>query len=258
MRSIASYSIVVFVSFLLSFPAYAEITTLSSAINKAGRQRMLSQRMLKAHTMIGIDVDALKARDQLIAAVKLFDKQLEELKAYAPNGMIKTGLDGVERLWKDYQIAIIATPDREKAIKLLEQGNEVLNASHQVVLLLEDLAPTSTGYLINIAGRQRMLSQRLSMFYMYQTWGLNNSQIRSQFRQNKNEFKGALSELSEADVNTDLLKTKLRKGKTEWKLFKHGLDGAEKKPIPYIVNLTGDKLLKTMNEITGLYDALEK
>ena len=36
--------------------AWAEITTLSSAINKAGRQRMLTQRIVKAYCLVGMSV----------------------------------------------------------------------------------------------------------------------------------------------------------------------------------------------------------
>lgn len=74
--------------------------------------------------------------------------------------------------------------------------------------------------------------------------------------QDKNEFKGALAELTEANENTDTLQKQLRKAKSEWKLFKHGLDGIEKNPIPFIVNLAGDKLLKRMNDVTALYTNL--
>ena len=241
----------------LCLPLRAEISTLPEAINKAGRQRMLSQRMLKAYSMIGLGVNELSAKGQLDDAVRLFDRQLTELKDYAPNTSIRKALGKVEALWKPYRIAIRKKPDRNKALDLLEQSAELLRASHKVVLMLEDLSTTPAGRLVNMAGRQRMLSQKISMLYMYPIWGFDNASIRSEMQQATNEFEGALSELDSAPVNTAALKEKLRQARTEWKLFKHGLDGKEGKPIPYIVNLTGDKLLNTMNEITALYAQLE-
>ncbi len=242
---------------LFCLQVQAEITSLSSAINKSGRQRMLSQRILKTYSMIGIDVNAMTAQKQLKDAINLFDAQLLELIAYAPNKNVKKGLTRVSGLWKPYKAAVMQSVDRTKALELLDTSGDLLAACHNVVLLLTDLSPTNAGHLVNISGRQRMLSQRMSMLYMYQSWGFNNSMIRSQVSQDKNEFKGALAELTEANENTDPLIKQLRKAKSEWKLFKHGLDGIEKKPIPFIVNLTGDKLLKRMNDITGLYTNLE-
>lgn len=236
--------------------AQAEIISLSSAINKSGRQRMLSQRILKAYSMIGINVNTLVAQDQLDKAIVLFDEQLAELMDYAPNQIIKKELEKVQTLWVPYKKSVAQPVSKDRALELLYASKELLNTSHNVVLMLTDLSKDNAGHLVNISGRQRMLSQRMSMLFMYQTWGFNNSLVRSQMSQDKNEFKGALAELTQAKENTTELKKQLKKAKSEWKLLKHGLDGNEKKPIPFIVNLTGDKLLKRMNEITGLYAEL--
>ena len=68
--------------------APAETMTLNSAINKSGRQRMLSQRMTKAYCQMGLRVRGDEAQVQLNDAVKLFERQLAELKAFAPTPAI--------------------------------------------------------------------------------------------------------------------------------------------------------------------------
>lgn len=56
----------------------------AAAINKAGRQRMLTQRMIKAYCQAGLGVMPQQSREQIRNAVKLFDAQLRELDSAAP------------------------------------------------------------------------------------------------------------------------------------------------------------------------------
>jgi len=258
MHKIKFQRILIVCCLLFFIQAQADITTLGSALNKSGRQRMLSQRILKDYALLGSNVDTIKAKQEMVAAITLFEQQLQELTVYAPTASIKKALDKVTRLWKPYKKKVQQKASKAHAMPLLEDSDELLRACHKVVLMLEDLSKSPAGHLVNIAGRQRMLSQRLSKLYIYQAWGFNNATIRSQMDQAKNEFSGAMQEMKSADINTSPINQKLRQATTEWKLFKHGLDGMEKKPVPYIVNLAGNKLLKSMNTITHLYAKIEK
>ncbi len=241
---------------LFDLPLQADITSLNSAINKAGRQRMLSQRILKTYSMLGQDINPLAAREQMQQAITLFDAQLLELEDYTPNPKVQRGLIKVRQLWEPYKQAVTAAVDRDRALPLFNLGTRLLAACHQVVLALEELSPTSAGHLVNVSGRQRMLSQRLSMLYLYETWGISNTLIRDQQAQLKDEFQSALTELSDARENSPELVRQLKKARSEWRLFRHGLDDVERKPMPFLVNLAGDKLLRTMNDITALYTDL--
>ena len=55
-------------------PAWAQISDINVAINKAGRQRMLSQRMAKAYFQIGQQIDVDRSRKVLDQSVALFDR----------------------------------------------------------------------------------------------------------------------------------------------------------------------------------------
>ena len=241
---------------MAALPAEAEITSISSAINKAGRQRMLSQRMLKAYAMIGIGVQKEEAKKQLNSAIALFDSQLQELMDYAPNDAIKRSLGKVESLWLPYKSTLQLPVDRAHAIELQESSDELLRASHKVVLQLEDSSGSTYGRLVNIAGRQRMLTQRIGKFYMLRAWQFENAEIRSGIEQAKNEFNGALAELHSAPENTPKVQYELLRAEKEWKLLEHGLERKGDELIPLIVSMTSEQLLTHMNEITLLYEQL--
>ena len=87
----------------------AQVVDLNDAINKAGRQRMLSQRMAKAWFAIAHDVEANAARSVLDRSMGLFDRQLVELKAFAPGAEIRDVYDRLDAAWSEFKTVLDAT-----------------------------------------------------------------------------------------------------------------------------------------------------
>ena len=79
--------------------AAAQITDINAAVNKAGRERMLSQRMAKAYFQLGMQVDAERSRKILDNSIAVFDRQLVELKNYSPTAEIKDTYLKLEKAW---------------------------------------------------------------------------------------------------------------------------------------------------------------
>jgi len=239
--------------------AYAEIESLNSAINKAGRQRMLTQRIVKAYCLVGLKVQTSRHRKQLDKAVTLFEDQLNQLKAFAPNDEIRTGLAQVETLWGPFKTLATGDPTQEGATKLLELDGPLLASAHEVVQLLEQQSTTPAGRLVNLAGRQRMLSQRLAKFYMARAWSIELPNMADQMKTAAGEFEDALNtELITSASNTPEIQQELNKANKQWALYKRGLKLEEDSGnhIPVIMAATSENLLKIMNKITGMYAQL--
>ena len=120
------------------------LTTIGAAINKAGRQRMLSQRMAKAYFFRQAGVNAVQAGEMLDAAQQEFAKAHEELKAAPQNsGSIRAELALVEQQWFFFQNALSLrdAADRKKAMSDVATTSErILEQMDAVVALYEKAA----------------------------------------------------------------------------------------------------------------------
>ena len=147
--------------------AHAQVLDLNDAINKAGRQRMLSQRMSKAYLALVQKVEPEAAQKVLDRSISLFDRQLVELKAFAPDPSILETYVKLEGTWNDFKGVLVGSVrSKEQAAKVVQMDGATLALAHQGTQQFEKLSGKAVGKLVNMAGRQRMLSQRMAKFYL--------------------------------------------------------------------------------------------
>jgi hypothetical protein len=192
--------------------------------------------------------------EQLQDAVQLFEAQLGELKAFPASAQIKIALEDVSTQWGSFKPLALSKPTRENVTRLWQLDEELLQASEKVVRLLQDAAGTSYGPLVNISGRQRMLSQRIAKFYAMSAWGLATPSMLATMEQAKNEFKGALDTLKNAPENTLAISKKLEEVDVQWGWLNSALDLHDKPSFPMIVNDTSEKTLRLMDAVTRMYE----
>lgn len=263
LQGLRSMSLTAFIAPLCMAPATAraQVINLNDAINKAGRQRMLSQRMAKAWLAIGQGIEPAKSERILAESMAVFDRQLVELKAYASQPAIRTTYQQLEGVWADYKLALVgAAPRREEADRLLSLDAQVLALAHQGTVQLEKLSGKPVGKLVNVAGRQRMLSQRSAKCYLSLTWGDADPVQQRELETAKREFVGALTLLESAPEVTTTIREELSLARQQWVFFDNALSridrnartsrhGAE-------VLRSSENILQIMDRVTGLYARL--
>ena len=238
--------------------AYAQVSDLSDAINKAGRQRMLSQRMGKAWLALVHGIEKTSAQQVLEKSMALFDRQLSELKGFAPTPVIKTTYSQLETAWSDYKVLLVGiTPDKAGAPALLQQDAKVLALAHQGTLQYEAALGKPQGKLVNIAGRQRMLSQRMAKFYLAAKLPGDSSVSALEIGKARTEFIGAMEVLRSAPEATARIKDELQLADAQWVFFDMALQKLQNnqssgKQLSEVF-VASENLLSVMDRVTNLY-----
>lgn len=224
----------------------------NDAIDIAGMQRMLTQRILKAYCEIGLGESRGTARDQLQKAVQRFDANLGQLEGHVQDPAARTALAAVREVWPSYRDLALAAPSKTGATRLLALNHQLLPLTHRVVVELEQRTGTGSGQRVNMAGRQRMLSQRMAMFYLLRLWGVTGEQEATLLAQAEKEYAAALVELSRAPGNDTSARELLRRLQSSANLL-HRAMAAENRNLAFLIGTTSDRMLEDADRLTSFY-----
>lgn len=239
----------------------AQVINLNDAINKAGRQRMLSQRMGKAYLALVQHVEVKLAQSVLDRSIALFDRQLVELKSFAAQPELRGTYVALESAWSDYKGALVGSaPSRAGVAAVMSNATTVLALAHKGTQQYEALLNKPVGKLVNVAGRQRMLSQRMATFYLASILQFDPAAAHAEIMKARGEFVNGLEVLRNAPEASDSIKDELQLADGQWLLFDNAISrtGASNTTKPQSdVFVTSENLLTVMDRVTGLYANLQ-
>ncbi|MCP3671031.1 MAG: hypothetical protein GY814_11485 [Gammaproteobacteria bacterium] len=238
----------------LPFVSHAETDPLSAAINKAGKQRMLSQRIAKSYFFLGDNVRPDKAREQLKASLAMFEQHHNELKSEVENKEIHELFAFIDIALAEYTELVSKPYDKNNGNKVLDLSETLLEVCQSVVAKLEQASKLKKAKLVNIAGRQRMLSQRIAKYYIAYQAGFHDQNSVEQLQKAVTEFESALKVLVDSNQNTAKIASSLGKVESLWKVVRKFFLDQKKGGLPVTVFATTDSIMNEMNRITNMYE----
>jgi len=229
-----------------------EIKSDKEAINIAGKQRMYTQRMLKDYAMVGMGNTFGDPGADLKKTMDDFNEHLDSLKQYTKSDEIKKSLDEVDALWQPIKKELESTPKLDKAERLQESLESLLKAVDKSTKLFAKESGKASGEIVNIAGRQRMLSQRMASLYMLKVWGVEDPKFKTKLDDTMKLFKTSLEKLEKSPLNSDEINALLAKVKRSFVFFEM-MNRSSSKFVPTLIYKKSNDILKNMNSVTQLY-----
>lgn len=249
------------------------------AINRAGYQRMLTQRIAKCYVAIVCKVDPSENQKHLAGSMKVFEKNLKDLSEFAPTLQIGQQFDQIEQLWSEYRDVYSKTYTPENARAVLAYNTKILTACNEAVTLLENYANKTKGTadertigedvrlstVINMSGRQRMFSQQMLLYAVALNFDLGNKdENRTRLKESMQAFdqnRKILSLLAKDDQEVAAQHQLINK---HWKKLQHLLhqcselemEAEDRQNMLHEALVTSEAVLFASDELVFMYERL--
>ena len=244
------------------------------ATNISGKQRMLSQRIAKIYLIQQAGATGTELNKELNSSIQLFARNLTILEnnAVKSSAKVKSHIKKEKAQWKLFR-SKIESSSKPSVLEILSISNELLKKAHSLVLAIEEESKfnkeiSSHNYndqlkveTVNISGKQRMLSQRLCLYYaacrLFRRDKKNAGELCNEVEKVFNEMNTSLNYLLINDLNTFTIEENIGKILglfTEIENNKRDFYN-NKLPLSRVMDLSNN-VTNLYNVITGQYASL--
>ncbi len=257
---------------LLYSTAFSNVSQ-NQLVNIAGKQRMLSQKIAKVYLLNAYGANMSSLKSELSISKILFERNLETLTNNANilfSKDVKKAVIKERNKWIAFKAVIEQPLSESQAQRVLVMSDELLKICHDLVLKIKSESTSNSNLKTNIdllniidkSGKQRMLSQRLCLYFTAKKIDLKNG---NKNYKTQNILYNIYKELDESLV--DLLNSEVNSIEVEEAIGNTMLtfenirgqkkDFLEGNASLNVVYSTTNKLTKDYDKLTSKYSQLK-
>jgi len=225
---------------------------LAEAVNLAGQQRMLSQRLVKLMAQRAAGIEARRAKQLQDESAARVDANLARLPALL-GAAHEPALAGLQQAWQELRGLLVGKPTAEVLRRAEAAAQILLQRSEQLTETVAAAGAQQPLRLVNLCGRQRMLSQRLAKQALLADLLSGCSQDPTLLGAGLSEFESGLLELEAAPLSNPEIRALLAEVREEWLRLLRSLREAHGPEAAAGLARSSELLLSQLDALTAQY-----
>jgi AmiR/NasT family two-component response regulator len=228
----------------------------ADAINRAGRLRMLSQRIVKLYALAAMGVEAVGSRALLADSGVQIDQSLVLLDRTLSRPTFGDLIDAVQTTWAQVQASLVNAPVASRLPAIDQDAERLLELSDRLTQALENAGLAPTLHVINVSGRQRMLAQRLAkLALLRQGPALSATEpLPQELAPTAEAFERGLAYLKEIPLSTPAIREATAAADLRWQEMLAAVRGGAVPLARVTLAAASEALLELFDQLTREYE----
>jgi AmiR/NasT family two-component response regulator len=225
----------------------------AEAINRAGQQRMLSQRLVKLYALACSRTDAAAAAVLMKESIQRVEDNLAGLAQELSSATFGDLVVAAKAGWQDLRQLLDAPARLTELPSLDEKAEAVVAQANALVFALESSGLATQVQVINQAGRLRWLSQRMAKLALLRVSAGDAASIDAAMMQTAREVEDGLALLAQAPLSTPDIRILLGRGEQAWRQLRDAVPGAGQAGGRMKLAGASEELLELFDRLTAAY-----